>query len=250
LAVPVVAVAAPDAGDRAAMVRRAEKIVELLSTRYIRADWHDSFDHDRAAKFLQDVRLYNERAEDVDLEWKITAWAIDHGVSLDRLIDGDPSSMICSLACAPQRAAIVAEDDPFACIAEHRRLAALVDDISSRTSELESELPEERRKAYMIFERGTEIGKDDDSRWTANQTEYWAAVDAIDEIAWSFVDRPPTSAAGLAAMLTYADEHEAAGRELPNRRHYFTAAGTYDQIVEEDWRQRLKAAVISVLQSM
>jgi hypothetical protein len=117
-------------------------------------------------------------------------------------------------------------------------------------SELESELPEERRKAYMIFERGTEIGKDDDPRWTANQTEYWAAVDAIDEIAWSFVDRPPTSAAGLAAILTYADEHEAAGREWPNRRHYFTAGGTYDQLVEEDWRQSLKGAVISVLQSM
>src|SRR5580704_3976404 len=89
-----------------------------------------------------------------------------------------------------------------------------------------------------------------ESRATANQTEYWAAADATDGISWSFVDRPPTSPAGLAAILTYADEHESAGREWPNRRHYFTAAGTYDQIVEQDWRRTIKAAVISVLQSL
>jgi hypothetical protein len=100
LAVPAVAVARPDIRDQAAMVRRAEEIVDLLSTRYIREGWHESFDHDRAARFLQDVRQCDLSTEDVEFEEKIIAWAIDHEVSLDWLILGNPRSMICSLAGA------------------------------------------------------------------------------------------------------------------------------------------------------
>jgi hypothetical protein len=58
--------------------------------------------------------------------------------------------MVCSLAGAPQTAAVVADDDTFARIAEHRRLTALMDGVCCQTSKLEEELPEERRKAYMI----------------------------------------------------------------------------------------------------
>ena len=102
LAVPAVALARPDVRDRAAVVQRAEEIVDLLSTRYIREGWHESFDRDRAAKFLQDVRQCDLSAEDVDREQKIIAWAADHGVSLDWLINGDPRSMICILAGTAQ----------------------------------------------------------------------------------------------------------------------------------------------------
>jgi hypothetical protein len=100
LASPAVAVAAvtPSADDKAAMVRRAEEVVDLLSTRYVRTGWHDSFDYDRAAKFLQDVRRYDESAEDVDHEQKILAWIYDHGQTPDWIIGGDPKAMICYLA--------------------------------------------------------------------------------------------------------------------------------------------------------
>jgi hypothetical protein len=57
--------------------------------------WHENFDHDRAARFLKDVRQCDLSAEDVEFEEKIIAWAIDHEVSLDWLILGDPRSMIC-----------------------------------------------------------------------------------------------------------------------------------------------------------
>ena len=52
------------------MVRRAEEIVDLLSTRYV------CFDHDRADIFVQDVRQCDLSAEDVDREEKIIAWAV------------------------------------------------------------------------------------------------------------------------------------------------------------------------------
>ena len=108
LAVPAFAVAAvtPSADDKAAMVRRAEEVVDLLSSRYIREGWHESFDHDRSARFLEDVRQDAQSAEDIDRDQKIIAWAVDHEVSLDWLINGDPRSMICSLAGAEQTLAV------------------------------------------------------------------------------------------------------------------------------------------------
>ena len=87
------------------MVRRAEEIVDLLSTGYIREGWHESFDHERAARFLQDVRQCDLSAEDLYREEKIISWAVDHEVSLDWLILGDPRSMICILAGTARTAA-------------------------------------------------------------------------------------------------------------------------------------------------
>jgi hypothetical protein len=104
LAVPALALARPDVRDRAAMVRRAEEIVDLLSTGYIREGWHESFDHEPAARFLQDVRQCDLSDEDLDREEKIISWAVDHEVSLDWLILGDPRSMICILAGTAQTA--------------------------------------------------------------------------------------------------------------------------------------------------
>jgi hypothetical protein len=106
LAVPAAAIAAttPADFDKAAIIRRAEELVEIFSTRYIREGWHENFDKARAAEFLENVRRFDMAAQDTEHEAKIFDWAIDHGVSLDWLIFGDPSSMICSLAGAPQTA--------------------------------------------------------------------------------------------------------------------------------------------------
>jgi hypothetical protein len=165
-------------------------------------------------------------------------------------------SLVASAAALPVLAmpavasAMPAGDDTFERIAKHRRLVRLEDEICTRTSDLYEKLPEERREFYSIFDRGTDIGKNDDPRWTANQTEYWAASDAMHAIEWSFVDRPPTSAATVMAILTYADEHEATGYEWPDSRHYFTAIGTYDRRVEEDWRASLAKAIALTLQRL
>ena len=94
------AVAAPNP-KRERMVARAERVVELLSTRFIRDDW--SFDKNRATRFLHCLRTFDlkdvkdgnspEFAEILD-------WVSDHGQSLNWILGGEPSpdSMICMLA--------------------------------------------------------------------------------------------------------------------------------------------------------
>jgi hypothetical protein len=108
LAVPAVAAVNPSANDKGAMVRRAEEVVELLSTRYIRADWHDNFNKGRAAKFLQNIQQLDLEAEDVELEEEIHAWLSDHGQSYDWIFAGDPGGMICYVA--DQRSETLADD--------------------------------------------------------------------------------------------------------------------------------------------
>lgn len=137
-------------------------------------------------------------------------------------------------------------DDTLARIGEHRRLMRAICGICERQNELEEMLPEERRKFCMINHRGTDIGKDDDPRWTANQQEYWAVADAIDEIAWSFCDRPATSIEGVRAILAYAVEYEESGYEWPDSRHHYSVDGTYAGHAEEDWRKSLLRALAEV----
>jgi hypothetical protein len=147
-------------------------------------------------------------------------------------------------------ASIPADDDTLARIEQHKTGALRENRGCERMSALERTIPDELRRQFYISDRGTEVGKDDDPRWTTAQAEYWAAVDEKDAIAWSFVDRPPTTAAGVTAILAYADEHEAAGHEWPDSRHYFTAIGTYDRLVEEDWRASLVKAIALMLQRL
>jgi hypothetical protein len=83
---------------RERMVARAERIVELLSTRIIRDDW--SFDTNRAARFLHCLRTFDFKDGDSPEFAEILDWVSDHGQSLDWILGGelDPDSMICMLA--------------------------------------------------------------------------------------------------------------------------------------------------------
>jgi hypothetical protein len=69
-------------------------------------------------------------------------------------------------------------------------------------------------------------------------------------IAWSFVERPPVSAAGIAALLAYASEHEDAGYLWPGARHHFSEAGEYLCAKEIDWRKEMNEAVAAALATM
>jgi hypothetical protein len=147
----------------------------------------------------------------------------------------------------PAVVATAAPDDTLERIAEHRRIIRAIDGILDRSEALEEVVPEDRRTAWNIHHRGTDVGRDDDPRWTAVQAEFWTADDRKEEIAWSFVDRPPTTTKGVAAIFAYADEHEGAGHEWPNRRRHFTTSGVYAGWTEEDWHRSLNRAIIPVL---
>jgi hypothetical protein len=126
-------------------------------------------------------------------------------------------------------------------------LQAAVCKILKRQTALEEELPDDRCLAHSIDDRGTDIGANDDPRWTANQAEYWSAEDRLDEIAWSFVERPPTTTAGASALLAYANEYEESGYEWPDSRHFFETDGAYLGNTEEDWRFSMNKALASIL---
>jgi hypothetical protein len=126
LAVPAIAGATPSRlDDRAAIVARAEEVLDVLSTRFIRDGWHDSFDKDRAASFLHAIRHMDLQAEEVDHhERQVQDWIIDHGQSFEWIFLGYPSGMICFSAGTPSwHAGLPSSNQPdpiFAALTKHR----------------------------------------------------------------------------------------------------------------------------------
>jgi hypothetical protein len=53
-----------------------------------------------------------------------------------------------------------------------------------------------------------DVDEDDDPKWTAIQKKWSILSDPMDEIAWSFCERPPTTINGVRALLAYAIEVE------------------------------------------
>jgi len=76
-----------------AIIARAEYIVEVLSTRLVRDGW--AFDHARAELLLRYMR---SRRRSVRGEKEMHDWMVDHGQSFDWLFNGDPVSMIATMA--------------------------------------------------------------------------------------------------------------------------------------------------------
>lgn len=102
----------PDRTDHKAILARVEQIVDLLRTRYVRKGW--KMDEDGAACTLAYFRRHVEgppfENEDQDTTefTKAGTFVGSHGQSLDWILYGDPSSMICRLAKHSERAIDVA----------------------------------------------------------------------------------------------------------------------------------------------
>src|SRR5258705_11317187 len=91
-----------------AILARVEQIVDLLRTRYVREGW--KMDEDGAARTLAYFWRYVEgppfKDEDEDtteFHEGVVKFVGSHGQSLDWILDGDPSSMICMLAALSNR---------------------------------------------------------------------------------------------------------------------------------------------------
>jgi hypothetical protein len=80
------ALAVPGVADRAAILARAEQVVELLRSRYICEGWH--LDEVRAVDFLESVRRLDFTGADHEEMTTIVGWAADHGQSVDWIIRG------------------------------------------------------------------------------------------------------------------------------------------------------------------
>jgi hypothetical protein len=138
------------------------------------------------------------------------------------------------------------EDDTFERIRQHQETCNAHTQVCERLYEVELVVPRKRREAFSIADRGTDVGKNDDPRWTAIVSEYWATSDKIDQLAWSFVDRPPTTVAGLAALTAYVVETWDDGMQWPDCRHTIEA-GVYKGYTEEDWAESMFGAISTAL---
>jgi hypothetical protein len=212
-----------DGLDRQATIARAEQMVATLRNCFVCDGWHESFDHKRAAQFLDAVRRQDYSAED-DPELRIiTEWIGDHGQSLDWLYFGDPRGLISRAAAQSGSALVIAvpPDPIFAVIEEHRQAARRLNEICEKNEALEEQIPAERRKANSIRDRGSDVGKNDDPRWKEQNAKYWAASDRQRQLEWFFISDAPKTEAGRRALLSYTKEHEEAGYEWPNLIHHF-----------------------------
>jgi hypothetical protein len=117
-------------------------------------------------------------------------------------------------AVAP--APIPASDPIHAAIAAHQAAYAALDRACCRLSDLEPQIPAARRKEYRVDHRGTDVGANDDPRWTAAMAAYWTADAAETDAAWALAHAKPATLAGAAALLRYAHEFEAGGCEWPD----------------------------------
>ena len=81
---------------RERMLLRAERVVELLSSRAIRDGW--SFDKNRAARFLHCLRTFDRNVAGSTEVAEIVNWASDHEQSLQWIFTGNIDEMICTLA--------------------------------------------------------------------------------------------------------------------------------------------------------
>jgi hypothetical protein len=130
-------------------------------------------------------------------------------------------------------------------IAEHRRLAWVLEEISVWSGTLDAELPPDRRKAGMIDDRGNpDIGKDDDPRWTAITKEWWAASDHLDKLTWSFIDNPPTDFASAVALMAYATEYEKELRFMWRTERFYVCQDGSVYRFNNDWKTALTVAVM------
>jgi hypothetical protein len=96
--------------DHHAILARAEQMIDLLRTCYICDGWHGKgLDEVAAERMLQYFRRLADGApeDDQDPEWEAAvAFVGDHGQSLDWILLGDPSGLICLGAAHSARAEV------------------------------------------------------------------------------------------------------------------------------------------------
>jgi hypothetical protein len=81
-------------------------------------------------------------------------------------------------------------------------------------SDLENELPEERRRSEINMGVLAIVSKDD-SRWIEIQRTVMATCRITDEAATNLLNTRPTTPAGVVAVLRYAYDVERRGLEFP-----------------------------------
>jgi hypothetical protein len=112
-------------------------------------------------------------------------------------------------------AAHIADLDPiFAAIEAHRRAEVEFSGAVERLSDLENELPKERRRSEINM-GVLAIVSEDDPRWIELQMTVMATWKITDGAATELLNTRPTTLAGVVAVLRYAYDFARRGLEFP-----------------------------------
>ncbi len=137
IASPSIAGAA-EPNERAGITARAQQVVDLLRTRYIREGW--KIDEPAAERAVAFCRRYEEDGSELDEEREVTLnFFHDHGISLDWVFFGDVAGLICGAATMSKRAGELADAslralcDDYA--AAHKRYCDLVSSVGDMESQ-------------------------------------------------------------------------------------------------------------------
>lgn len=187
--------------SRAACIARAEHIVSVLGDCYIRKGWHECFDRERAARFLENVRTFDEHDGADPRFVEILEWMSDHDQCLDWLFMGKIRGMVVRRAeNSPVASQLAAEPDPiFALIEAYREAYAQHGAACDALGAFEEHHP------------GT-----DHPEWGDLDDRAGQACHALAEAARKLCHTAPTTLAGLAAVLNLVISAHAAGDDILN----------------------------------
>lgn len=145
-----------------------------------------------------DVALYDGKTGEPEYKRAVASAGWSRGDLLAGAISLAP---VAGLAGLPVLAAD--EADPiFAAIEAHKAAAAAYEAAVDEEQRLEVELPDDAQKSSITSWEHV-IVETDDPRWIAAIEARERTCDAVDELAWAFIEHPPTTAAGAAALMAY-----------------------------------------------
>ena len=121
-----------------------------------------------------------------------------------QLMAGSLAAVGAATAPAMPALADAAPDPILAAIEAHRAAAARFEATLDVQERLEDELPTEARQS-QIFQDDLWIKVGDDPRWIEAMRDQRDTCAAVDELGWAFVETPPVTAAGNAALMAYVE---------------------------------------------
>lgn len=225
-AIPAAAAAAltEDTATRDASLARAEEVVNLLRTRYVRQGW--KIDEEGAERALAYCRAYATDGSDLDEEREAALdFFHDHGISLDWIFRGDVAGLITGAASHSTRAQRIGDAELVALTQEYLTADKRHCELALAVMKIEDDLLAARRErpipdALHWRESDADLlphWRPEDDVWDTltsieqmrrNKWSYHVGISTEDEITSTikFVEPSPAARARAAEILAAYDQ--------------------------------------------
>jgi hypothetical protein len=164
-----------------------------------------------------------------------------HTIITRRSLVAATAAGVSAAAAAPLSTQALAVPDPvFALIAAHKAAYIRFEQVCRFLSDLEGQIPEDKREEWFREDRTKGLGVNDDPRWTAGKATHWATCDAEEKAAWALAHARPATLAGAAALLRYVHGYEA--EDWP--------CDPQEEDDEDDWHGTFYLSLAAALEAM